>query len=138
MNTYIDSKPLRVINNGSELIFWSERDGWGHYYLYDANGTLKNAITHGEFVAEDIAGIDEKSRVGYITAGGREDGQDPYYVHLYRVNLDGSGMKLMDPGDESHTINMADNGRYYVDNSSRVNSDAPVGPKLSASRKPVP
>jgi dipeptidyl-peptidase-4 len=123
MNTYIDSKPLRVINSGSELMFWSERDGWGHYYLYDGNGTLKNAITHGEFVAEDITGIDEKARVAYITADGREDGQDPYYVHLYRVNLDGSGMKLMDPGDESHAIGMADNGRYYVDNSSRVNSE---------------
>ncbi len=122
MNTYIDSKPLRVINNGGELIFWSERDGWGHYYLYDSNGVLKNAITHGEFVAEDITGVDEKARVAYITAGGREDGEDPYYVHFYRVNLDGSGMKLLDPGDESHTINMSDDARYFVDNSSRVNS----------------
>jgi dipeptidyl-peptidase-4 len=122
MNTYIDSKPLRVINNGSELVYWSERDGWGHYYLYDASGTLKNQITHGEFVAEDILGIDEKNRFAYITAGGREDGEDPYYVHFYRVNLDGSGMKLLDPGDESHTISMADDARFFVDNSSRINS----------------
>ena len=122
MNTYIDSKPLRVINNGSELIFWSERDGWGHYYLYDANGNLKNQITHGEFVAEDIMGVDEKARAAYITADGREDGEDPYYVHFYRVNLDGSGMKLLDPGDESHAISMSDDARYFVDNSSRINS----------------
>jgi dipeptidyl aminopeptidase/acylaminoacyl peptidase len=122
MNTYIDSKPLRVINNGNELVYWSERDGWGHYYLYDASGTLKNQITHGEFVAEDIQGVDEKNRVAYITADGREDGEDPYYVHFYRVNLDGSGMKLLDPGDESHTISMADDARFFVDNSSRVNS----------------
>jgi dipeptidyl-peptidase 4 len=122
MNTYIDSKPLRVVNNGSELVYWSERDGWGHYYLYDSTGTLKNQITHGEFVAEDIMGVDEKSRALYITAGGREDGEDPYYVHFYRVNLDGSGMKLLDPGDESHTISMADDARFFVDNSSRVNS----------------
>jgi dipeptidyl-peptidase-4 len=122
MNVYIDSKPLRVINHGSELLFWSERDGWGHYYLYDANGNLKNQITHGEFVAEDLMGVDEKNRVAYITADGREDGEDPYYVHLYRVNLDGTGMKLLDPGDESHAINMSDDARYFVDNSSRVNS----------------
>jgi dipeptidyl-peptidase 4 len=122
MNTYIDSKPLRVINNGSDLVYWSERDGWGHYYLYDASGNLKNQITHGEFVAEDILGVDEKNRVAYITADGREDGEDPYYVHFYRVNLDGSGTKLLDPGDESHTISMADDARYFVDNSSRVNS----------------
>ncbi len=55
MNVYIESKPLKVINNGSELVFWSERDGWGHYYLYGADGALKNQITHGEFVAEDIS-----------------------------------------------------------------------------------
>ena len=54
MNIYIETKPLQVINNGGELLFWSERDGWGHYYLYGADGTLKNQITPGEFVAEDI------------------------------------------------------------------------------------
>jgi dipeptidyl-peptidase-4 len=122
MNTYIDSKPLRVLNNGGDLLFWSERDGWGHYYRYDASGHLKAQITQGEFVAEDIMGVDEKSGVAYITADGREDGEDPYYVHLYRVNLDGSGMKLLDPGDESHAISMSDDARYFVDNSSRINS----------------
>ena len=55
MNVFIESKPLKVINNGTELVFWSERDGWGHYYLYGADGTFKNQITHGEFVAEDIS-----------------------------------------------------------------------------------
>src|SRR5262249_17052519 len=58
MNVYIETKPLKVINNGSELIFWSERDGWGHYYLYGADGSLKNRITSGEFVAEDISSVD--------------------------------------------------------------------------------
>src|SRR5258708_33792500 len=112
MNTYIDSKPLRVVNNGGELVYWSERDGWGHYYLYDASGNLKNQITHGEFVAEDILGVDEKNRVAYITAGGREDGEGPYYVHFFRVNLDGSGRKLLDPGDDAHTIRMAAVARF--------------------------
>ncbi len=98
MNVYIESKPLKVINNGTELVFWSERDGWGHYYLYGADGTLKNQITHGEFVAEDISYIDEKSREMFLTASGREDGEDPYFMHFYRVKLDGSGMKMLDPG----------------------------------------
>ena len=122
MNTYIESRPLRAINKGTELIHWSERDGWGHYYLYDAQGKLKNQITHGEFVSESIESVDEKNRVAYITASGHEDGEDPYYTHLYRVNLDGSGMKLLDPGNESHAVSMADSGRYFVDNASRVNS----------------
>jgi hypothetical protein len=42
LNTYIETKPLRLVNNQQDLIFWSERTGWGHFYLYDANtGALK-------------------------------------------------------------------------------------------------
>ena len=122
MNVYVESKPLRVINGGSELIHWSERDGWGHYYLYSADGKLKNQITHGEFVVEDIAGVDEKARALFLTAEGREDGEDPYYTHVYRANLDGSGMKLLDPSNESHVVNMSDSGKFFVDNSSRVDT----------------
>ena len=122
MNVYIESKPLKVINNGTELIFWSERDGWGHYYLYGADGTLKNQITHGEFVAEDISYVDEKSRQLYLTASGHEVGEDPYFMHFYAAKLDGSGMKLLDAGDASHSVNGADSGRYFIDTFSRVNS----------------
>ena len=125
MNVYIETKPVRLINNGSELLWWSERDGWGHYYLYDANGTLKNQVTKGEFVAEDISYVDEKARQMYVTASGHEDGEDPYFMHAYRANLDGSGMKMLDPGDASHAITMSDSGRYFVDNSSRIDT-APV------------
>src|SRR5215831_5781314 len=122
MNVYIETKPLKVINNGTELVFWSERDGWGHYYLYGADGTLKNRITDGEFVAEDISYVDEKTREMYLTASGREDGEDPYFMHFYRVKLDGNGMKLLDPGDASHAVQMSDSGRYFIDSFSRVDS----------------
>lgn len=122
MNVYIETKPLRFFDNGTEMIWWSERDGWGHYYLYDANGTLKNQISKGEFVAEDISYVDEKTRQLYLTASGREDGEDPYYMHFYRAALDGSGTKLLDPGDSSHAITMSDSGRYFIDNFSRVNT----------------
>ena len=61
LNTYIETKPLRLVNNQQDLIFWSERTGWGHFYLYDANtGALKNAITSGEFVVTGLDAIDEK------------------------------------------------------------------------------
>ncbi|MBZ5727000.1 MAG: S9 family peptidase [Acidobacteriia bacterium] len=122
MNVYIESKPLKLIGNGSEILWWSERDGWGHYYLYDANGTLKNQVTKGEFVAEDLSYVDEKARVLFLTASGREDGEDPYFMHYYRANLDGGGMKMLDPGDASHAVNVADSGKYFVDNFSRVNT----------------
>jgi len=123
LNTYIETKPLRLVNDGQELIHWSERDGWGHYYLYDGNtGALKNQITSGEFVTNQIAGIDEKARVLFLTANGREKGEDPYYTHLYRVNFDGSGMKLLNPGNASASVNMSDSNKYFVSNASRVNT----------------
>jgi dipeptidyl aminopeptidase/acylaminoacyl peptidase len=122
LNTYIESKPLRLVNNGTELIFWSERDGWGHFYLYDANtGALKNRITEGEFVTTSVESVDEKARQVYITAAGREKGEDPYYTHLYRVGLDGTGIKLLNPGDASHGVSLAESNRYFVNNASRVN-----------------
>lgn len=122
MNTYIEVKPLRLLNNGEEILYWSERDGWGHYYLYDGNGTLKNQVTAGEFVTEDILSIDEKNRVMTFLAEGREEGENPYFTHLYSIKLDGSGLKLLDPGSGSHTVSMADDGKYFVDNSSRVDT----------------
>jgi dipeptidyl-peptidase 4 len=122
MNVYIETKPLKFINNGTEMIWWSERDGWGHYYLYGADGTLKNQIDKGEYVAEDVVNVDEKARQVFMTADGREDGENPYYMHFYRVNLDGSGMKLLDPGDTSHAVQMSDSTKYFVDNGSRVNT----------------
>jgi dipeptidyl aminopeptidase/acylaminoacyl peptidase len=122
MNVYIESKPVKIINGGAELIWWSERDGWGHYYLYGADGTLKNQITKGEFVAEDISAVDEKGRAMYLTASGREDGEDPYFMHFYKANLDGSGMKMLDSGDASHAVNMSDSGKYFIDTFSRVNT----------------
>lgn len=122
LNTYIEFKPLILINNGQELVHWSERDGWGHYYLFDANGALKNQITSGEFYADSVENVDARTRTLYITANGREAGEDPYYEHAYRVGLDGNGMKLLDPGDASHAVSMSDSGKYFVNNSSRVNS----------------
>jgi dipeptidyl aminopeptidase/acylaminoacyl peptidase len=136
MNVYIESKPLKVINNGTELVFWSERDGWGHYYLYGADGTLKNQITHGEFVAEDISYIDEKSREMFLTESGREDGEDPYFLHFYRVKLDGSGNKILDPGDASHAVSISDSGRYFIDTFSKVNT-APKSVLQDAAGTPV-
>jgi dipeptidyl aminopeptidase/acylaminoacyl peptidase len=125
LNTYVETRPLFLVNDGEELIHWSERDGWGHYYLFDANGQLKNQITSGEFVDGNVQYVDEKARVMYFVANGHEQGEDPYFTHLYRVNLDGTGLKLLNPGDASHTANLADSGRYFVDTWSQVNS-APV------------
>jgi dipeptidyl aminopeptidase/acylaminoacyl peptidase len=90
--------------------------------LYDGNGNLKNQITSGPFHCEDIVDIDEKRRVLYFTANGREANEDPYYLHLYRVNFDGSNLHLLNAGDYDHSSSMDDNEQFYVDNYSRVNT----------------
>jgi len=122
LNTYVEVRRLGLVNEGRELIEWSERDGWAHFYLYDGNGKLKNPITSGSFHCEDIVGIDDKRRILYFTAGGKEPGENPYYLHLYKVNLDGTGLTLLDPGDFEHAVNMDDDQQFFVDNFSRVNT----------------
>ncbi|MGB8952464.1 MAG: DPP IV N-terminal domain-containing protein [Candidatus Aminicenantales bacterium] len=120
LNTYVDVLPLRLIQNGKELVWWSERDGWGHYYLYDGSGRLKNQITSGEFSCREIRGIDETARALYFNACGREANEDPYFTHLYRVNLDGTAMKILNPVNASHAVFMDESSKYFIDNFSRV------------------
>jgi dipeptidyl-peptidase-4 len=121
-NTYIELRRLGVVNNGKELIHWSERDGWAHFYLYDENGKLKNQITSGTWHAENILGIDDAKRVLFFSANGREPNEDPYYLHAYRVNFDGTGLKLLNPGEFEHAMSLNDNNSFFIDNYSRVNT----------------
>ncbi|RLJ80369.1 S9 family peptidase [Pedobacter alluvionis] len=121
-NTYVEVNRPGLVNDGKELIHWSERDGWAHFYLFDGNGKLKNQITKGAFHCESIVNIDEKKRILYFTANGREGKEDPYYLHLYSINFDGSNMKLLNAGDFDHLANMNDNNTFFVDNYSRVNT----------------
>lgn len=122
LNTSVETKRPGLVNNGAEIIEWSERDGWGHFYLYDGNGNLKNQITSGAFHTENIEGIDDKRRILYFTANGIEPNEDPYYLHLYKVNFDGTGLKLLNPGNYDHAESLNDNNSFFVNNYSRVNS----------------
>ncbi|MES2371265.1 MAG: DPP IV N-terminal domain-containing protein [Bacteroidota bacterium] len=124
-NTYIETRRLGLVNEGKEFIQWSERDGYAHFYLYDENGKLKNQITSGAYHAENILGIDDAKRILYFSANGREPNEDPYYLHAYKVNFDGTGLKLLNPGEFEHAMNMNDGKSFFVDNFSRVNA----GPK---------
>lgn len=131
LNTYIDTKNVHLVDNGNEIIYWSERDGWAHLYLFDGNGKLKNQITSGPWHVEDIVSVDEKNRVIYFVANGREPNENPYYQHLYKINFDGSAMQLLSPGNYTSTgltgfrggsRAMSDTHRYFVNNYSRVNT----------------
>ncbi len=122
LNTYVEITTPQLVNGGNEIIHWSERDGWAHLYLYTGDGVVKNQITSGPWHVDGIEAVDEKERVIYFSANGREAGEDPYYRHLYRVNFDGTGLRLLTPGNYDFSINGSDDGRYYVANYSRVNT----------------
>ena len=122
MNTYQETRGLQVLNGGKELIQWSERDGWAHLYLYDEKGNFKNRITKGPWHVENVLKVDEKARVIYFTANGMNSDENPYYEHLYRVNVDGTGLKQITHGDFFHQPEVDDDARFVVDNYSRVNS----------------
>ena len=122
MNTYQETRALKAVAGGKELIHWSERDGWAHLYLYDDKGNLKNRITKGPWHVESILKVDEKSRVVYFTANGKNEDEHPYYEHLYRVGLDGSGLKQITRGEYFHQVEIDDDARFVVDNYSRVDT----------------
>ena len=116
---------LRILGNGRELIWSSERDGWCHLYRVDGRTGRLRQITRGEFVVRGIASVDEKSRLVYFIAGGREPGRDPYLRHLYRIGMDGSGMRLLTPEAAAHAISFSPDGLFFTDTHSTISS-APV------------
>ena len=104
------------LSASNELLWFSERDNWGHLYLYDiATGKMKNQITRGDWNVTQVLGIDEKARVLYFLGVGKELGEDPYYSMYYRVNFDGSGLQLLSPERSNHTITPSPDNKYFVD-----------------------
>ena len=122
--TFIDYSSkfyCKWLDNPAELIWASERDGWNHLYLYDtARGQVKNAITHGEWVVRGVVRVDEKKRQIWFKASGIHPVQDPYYIHLCRVNFDGSELTVLTEGDGTHQWEMSPGDSYFIDTWSRV------------------
>ncbi len=116
LNQFTRYRPAwRVIGNGEEFIWWSERDGWGHLYLYDGSGKLKNRITSGAWVVTDVIYVDLEERKVYFTAAGKEENVNPYYQFFYRANLDGSNLELLSNEKASHKIIPFPSGKFFID-----------------------
>jgi dipeptidyl-peptidase-4 len=115
----VTSRTLRE-SDGGELLWFSERDGWGHLYRYDLKtGKLKNRVTSGSWAVYGIAYVDEPRGTIYFLGAGKEPHENPYQTHLYRVNLDGGGLRLLTPEDANHSVTFSPDGRYFVDAYSR-------------------
>lgn len=115
----------RYIAGRDEVIWYSQRDDWGHLYLYDVKtGKPKLQITKGNFVVTRMLRVDETARTIVFEAVGREPGRDPYFAHMYRINMDGSGIKLLTPDDGHHQVTWSRDGKYFVDTYSKPNEPA--------------
>jgi dipeptidyl aminopeptidase/acylaminoacyl peptidase len=105
-----------------EIIWMSERDGYNHLYLYDAQtGMVKNQITKGPWVVRSVDRVDTDKRQIWFRAGGMYPDQDPYYIHYARVSFDGTGLTILTDGDGTHSVQFSPDRRFMIDTWSRVN-----------------
>jgi len=110
----------RYLPVSNEILWYSERDNWGHLYLYDlATGKMKNQITTGEWAVTQLLRVDEKNRILYLLGVGKEKGRDPYFAHFYRIGFDGRNETLLTPEDGTHDITLSPTGRYFLDSYSK-------------------
>ncbi|TDS11769.1 S9 family peptidase [Sphingobacterium paludis] len=121
-NVYQDIKKPYFIKNGSQFIHWSQRDGWGHFYLYNKDGKLVRQLTTGEYNANDVTGFDATTQLFTFTANGKEKDEDPYYLHHYSASLNGGAPRLLNKGNFDNQIEVSESGKFFINNSSRVNS----------------
>ena len=109
------------VDDGREILWMSERDGWNHLYLYDgAAGRVKNQVTKGGWVVRGVDSVDVAHRQVFFRASGMVPGQDPYFIHYYRVNFDGTGLVRYTQADGNHAITWSPDHQYFVDQYSRV------------------
>jgi dipeptidyl aminopeptidase/acylaminoacyl peptidase len=109
----------RFLANTNEIIWYSERDNWGHLYLYDANtGKLKNQITKGDWVVTQMIKVDDRNRTIYFYANGLQK-ENPYFTQLYKIGFDGKNMTLLTPGDGTHSVSFSPSGNYLIDTYSK-------------------
>ena len=126
--TYVETSPPTdetswyVTEDGQNVIWWSERDGWGHLWRMGPDGRVKNQITSGPWQVGKVVNVDEVSQQLFFTARGREHDHFLYYPALYRVNFDGSGLTLLTKENAYHDVDVSPSGRYLVDRMSGINT----------------
>jgi dipeptidyl-peptidase 4 len=114
--TNIDNFVYRILDESGKMILISERGGWRQLYLLDIKNKSLSPLTSGSWYVNDILYIDKKMGVVFFTASGKEAGRNPYFRHLYKITLDGSGLDLLTPENANHQVSMSPDGKFFVDN----------------------
>ncbi|WNH11873.1 DPP IV N-terminal domain-containing protein [Thalassobellus suaedae] len=125
--TFIDysSKKFRYdIEDGKQIVWTSERDGWNHVYLYNGDGTVKKQLTKGKWVVRKVIHVDEKNKEIYFTASGLDRNQDPYFIHYCKIDFDGKNFKRLTSENGNHKVTFSKDYKYFVDQYSRVDKPA--------------
>jgi dipeptidyl aminopeptidase/acylaminoacyl peptidase len=126
------------VNDGKEIVWASERDGWEHLYLYDGlAGKVKNQITKGDWLVRNVVDVDDARRQIVFEAGGSIPGQDPYFVQYCRINFDGTGLTKLTEADGTHTVTFSPDKKYYVDTWQRVDLPPQAQLRRTEDRKVV-
>ena len=110
--TYLNLSPNETtpatslpLPDSQELIWFSERSGWAHLYLYDLDtGNLKHPITQGAWLVREILHFDSEHRELFFQAGGRVTNRDPYYLDICRVNIDTGKITALTNSDHEYTV----------------------------------
>ncbi len=119
-----DPESWEVLKSG-ETIWWSERDGFGHLWLLNHDGSVKNQITSGPWQIGVVLYVDETTRTLWFTGRGREADQLVYNTHLYKIGLDGSGLTKLTTEAANHELTMSPSGKHVVDKYSTIGT-API------------
>ena len=136
VRTLIEEKEEKYVNypriyrnylsDGKRIIWSSERDNYNHLYLYDrATGKPLNQITKGEWYVRGVQHVDETNEVIYFSANGMKKGEDPYLIHYYKINFDGSNLVELTPEEGMHQCWYSSDYKYLVDVYSKVDQ-API------------
>lgn len=106
--------PMVHVLDSGEILWWSQRDGWGHLHLYESDGRKSTQVTSGQWLVRKILWVDQDSRQVWFLASGLVD-DDPYVRQVCRVGLDGSGFTRLTDDAYDHDAVSPPGGGYYVD-----------------------
>ncbi|MDL5158345.1 S9 family peptidase [Actinomycetospora termitidis] len=107
---------VRVLDSG-EILWWSQRDGWGHLYLYPGGSDEPVQLTRGSWLVRTVLWVDEDTRQVWFLATGLV-ADDPYARQICRVGLDGTGFTRLTDDDLDHDAESPAEGGHLLDRAS--------------------